>query len=146
MKKRLALLGCMVPDLRDVHFMMPDTLASRKGADVNGGPNIKHFMIIAPSLLSTSISALEIPNARSLLMSCNVRLWARASVAYTSLMTRTRTRTKKEPATCYRPCNFMPRRSFSQSVLNPMKTEAPCNNDLCCRALSGLVASARWPE
>jgi hypothetical protein len=35
MKKRLALLGCMVPDLRDVHVMMPDTLAPRTGSDVN---------------------------------------------------------------------------------------------------------------
>jgi len=35
MKKRLVLLGCMVPDLRDVHLMMPDTLPSRTGSDVN---------------------------------------------------------------------------------------------------------------
>jgi hypothetical protein len=35
MNKRLGLLGCMVPNLLDVHVMMPDTLASRAGSDVN---------------------------------------------------------------------------------------------------------------
>ena len=106
MKKRLALLGCMVPDLRDVHLMMPDTLPSRKGSNVNldltfpatvksasigtdhpscvcnvsvsgssvmGGDGIEEFMIVAPSLILTSIESLVLPNARALLMSCNVR-------------------------------------------------------------------------
>lgn len=104
--KRLALLARIVPDLHEVHAMMPDTLASRNGTDVDlqltfpdnvkrasigtdhptcvgnvnvsgssviGGPGIEEFMILAPSMILASVARLTIPNARSLLMSCDVR-------------------------------------------------------------------------
>ena len=103
MKKRLALLARIVPDLRDVHVMMPDATrgsfvnvelvfpetvrhasigtdhrtcvgnVSVSGSSVIGGKGIEHLMILAPSLILASLRSLVIPNARSLLISCNVR-------------------------------------------------------------------------
>ena len=103
MKKRLALLARIVPDLRDVHVMMPDAMrgsfvnvelvfpetvrhasigtdhracvgnVSVSGSSVIGGKGIEHLMILAPSLILASLRSLVIPNARSLLISCNVR-------------------------------------------------------------------------
>ena len=104
MNKRLALLARIVPDLHEVHAVMPDSLASRNGglqltfpddvkrasitflgnvnvtnltnvsgSSVIGGPGIEEFMILAPSMILASVGCLAILNARSLLMSCDVR-------------------------------------------------------------------------
>ena len=109
MNKRLALLARIVPDLHTVHAMMPDTLASRngdlrltfpdnvkrasigtdhptcvgnvnvRGSSVIGGPGIEEFMILAPSMILASVASLAIPNARSLLMSCDCLLYTSPS-------------------------------------------------------------------
>lgn len=107
MKKRLALLARIVPNLHDVHVMMPNKIESRKGAavvdvelmfpatvrrasigtdhptcicnvnvsgsSVIGGEGIEQLMILAPSVILTSVGSLVVPTARALLMSCITR-------------------------------------------------------------------------
>ena len=99
--KRLALLARIVPDLHEVHAMMPESrngglqltfpdnvkrasitclgnvnvssLTNVSGSSVIGGPGIEELMILVPSMILASVGCLAIPNARSLLMSCDVR-------------------------------------------------------------------------
>jgi hypothetical protein len=48
-------------------------LTNVSGSSVIGGPGIEELMILVPSMILTSVGCLAIPNARSLLMSCDVR-------------------------------------------------------------------------
>jgi hypothetical protein len=101
MNKRLALLARIVPDLHEVHAVMPESingglqltfpdnvkrasitclgnvnvsnLTNVSGSSVIGGPGIEELMILVPSMILASVGCLAIPNARSLLMSCDVR-------------------------------------------------------------------------